>query len=72
MNFFEESFCSIGKTTDENTNNKFFCPALCALSSSPHVSDVSLGTSEHVPCLLLRGKLDRAHNSTQQSIDLVL
>ena len=42
------------------------CPEYCALSNSPHASDVCLYARENVRSLLLRGKCYRPHNSGQQ------
>ena len=45
-------------------------PEWCVPSNLPHASDVCLDVREHVRCLLLRAKHDRAHNSEKQSLVL--
>ena len=44
------------------------CREWWSLSNPHHASDVCFDAREHMNCLLLRGKLDRALNSRQQSI----
>ena len=50
-------------------NHVLYCPQQCALSNSPHASDMSLYARENMGCLVLRGKFDRIHRKTSNQLN---
>ena len=57
------NFIRMGLKIYSSSSHVLCCPKLCALSSTSHALDVFLYVRGHVRRLLLRGKLDRVHDS---------